>query len=62
VLSALEVKSEDGKVAQLIKMRNSYSSDKYQGPWAVEDEAWTPEMKSFANFTDGEANTFFMTV
>ena len=62
ILSAIEVKSENGKVAQLIKMRNSYSTDKYEGPWAVDDQAWTPEMKSFANFTDGEENSFFMTV
>lgn len=62
VLSSVEVKSEDGKVARLIKLRSSYSEDKYTGPWSVQDKAWTPEMKSFANFTDGEENTFFMTV
>lgn len=62
ILAAIEVKSDAGKVARLIKMRNSYSTDKYEGPWSMEDQAWTPEMKSSANFTDGEENTFFMTV
>ena len=62
ILSTVEVKKSKEKSAKLIKMRSAYSDDKYSGPWAVGDEAWTPEMKSSANFTDGEENTFFMTV
>lgn len=62
ILSALELKKDNGKMARLIKMRDPWSTDKYKGPWSVEDEEWTPELKSQADFTEGEDNTFYMAV
>lgn len=46
ILSALELKADNGKVARLIKMRNPWSTETYEGPWSLDDETWTPEMKS----------------
>jgi calpain-15 len=46
ILSALEVKADNGKAARLIKMRNPWSTETYEGPWSLDDETWTPEMKS----------------
>ena len=62
ILSAQELKSDNGKTAHLIKMRNPLTTDAYDGPWNLDDETWTPSMKAQVNFTDGEDNTFFMTV
>lgn len=67
VLQALELKQSDRKekssLTKLVKLRNSYGeNEKYEGPWSVTDEeSWTPELKSLANFTEGEENTFYMT-
>ena len=46
ILAAEELKSDKGKVAYLIKMRNPWSTDTYEGPWSLDDETWTPSMKS----------------
>jgi len=44
-LDAVELKDENGKVWKLLKMRNPWARETYEGPWHDLDKRWTPSLK-----------------
>lgn len=47
VMGALKLKDAKGKEWNLLKMRNPWGSETYNGPWSDKDTVnWTPELRA----------------
>jgi hypothetical protein len=45
MLGALKLTDDTGKEWNLIKMRNPWGSEGYNGPWSDKDDRWTDTIK-----------------
>jgi len=61
VLDAQELKDASGTVVhKLIKMRNPWGIEEYDGDWGDKSTLWTPEFKKQAGYTDKDDGMFFV--
>lgn len=62
ILGTQELKV-DGKVKhQLIKMRNPWGKERYDGPWSDNDKNWTDDFKKQAHLKVANDGIFFLTL
>ena len=61
IIGVQELVDDAGKVLhRLIKMRNPWAGEKYEGDWYDKDDKWTPEFKKQAGLVDKDDGTFFV--
>jgi len=60
LLSALEVKTKDGKTIQLVKLRNPWGQSEWQYDWSDNSPLWTPELKAQVGFENRDDGIFYM--
>ena len=60
-LDIAELKDSYGNVAHtIVKMRNPWAKENYNGPWSDKDGRWTDEWASQVNLTKGDDGVFWM--
>lgn len=62
LLGVQELKAGSVVLHQLIKMRNPWGKERYDGPWNDKDERWTDEFKKQAKMVVANDGIFYMTL
>lgn len=63
VLGAKEYKDEHGEVHRLVKCRNPWDEEYYEGPWNDwDDEVWTDRAKKALDHTTMDDGSFFIPI
>lgn len=60
LLSAKEVKLDNGESAKLVQLRNPWGNFEWAGDWGDSSELWTPQLKRQVNFNDADDGSFWM--
>jgi hypothetical protein len=51
LIAAAEVKDRDGKMVQLVQLRNPWGNFEWNGDWGDTSDCWTDELKRELNLT-----------
>jgi len=63
LLGVQELKASNGNILhRLIKMRNPWGKERYDGPWSDDDSRWTDDFKKQAKLVSANDGVFYMTV
>lgn len=62
ILDAVTVIEANGKKWELLKMRNPWAREQYEGAWSDLDGRWTAALKAQVNFQDANEGVFFLPV
>lgn len=60
VIEILELKTRDGDIQNLLKIRNPWGSLEWNGDWSDESPLWTEDLKKQAGFVLREDGYFYM--
>jgi len=62
ILGTVELKAGNTVIQQLVKMRNPWGREKYDGPWNDKDPKWTETLKKQANLVVADDGIFHMPI
>ena len=62
VLSAHELKDAKGKTIKLVKIRNPWGKEEYNGPYSDRSKLWTDDLRKQAGASVNNEGIFFMPI
>ena len=60
IIDAAQVYDSKGTKIRLLKIRNPWGTNEWQGDWSDKSSKWTPELKKELNWNDEIDGTFWM--
>ena len=62
VIKAQEIKDKNGKSVRLLKIRDPWGTEKYNGPWFDKDENWSQQLRLQTGSVDKNDGVFWVPV